>query len=418
MDPQATTVLIILLLLLLVVSFSISGLQIAFFSLTNKDLNLLKTKPQPAYKRIVDLLENPSTLYASLLIAGIFADIGIIIISNLVIDNLFQFKELPLFILEFAVKAVIVATLLILFAEILPKMYARQNNIRFAKDFGMVAEGVFYLFNRIGGWMIKNSEFIERKLNKNKSRTLSDKELESTGSEEERKILKGIEKFGNISVKQIMRTRLDVSGIELETSFEELVKQIEALHYSRLPVYKNDLDEVVGILNTKDVLSYLDSPPDFDWHDLMRQPYFIHEQKMIEDLLKEFQTRRIHFAVVVDEFGGTSGIVTLEDILEEIIGDIRDEFDEEDSTYKKIDDYNYIFEGKLMITTVCKILELPQNIFDGIRGESDSLAGLVLEVAGDFPKVNQVVVSGDFEFKVLEIEKNRLQKIKVTINVK
>ncbi len=212
-----------------------------------------------------------------------------------------------------------------------------------------------------------------------------------------------------------MRARLDVSGIEYSTSFADLLKRIEELHYSRLPVYKEDLDNVVGMIHTKDLLPYLDHPADFNWHSLMRPPYFIHEQKMIEDLLQEFQTKRIHFAVVVDEFGGTSGIVTLEDIMEEIIGDIKDEFDEEEIAHIKVDDYNYIFEGKIMIHDVCRVMELPMETFDEVRGESESLAGLVLELAGEIPPVNEVVSSGDFEFTILQVEKNRLQKIKVTI---
>ncbi len=188
------------------------------------------------------------------------------------------------------------------------------------------------------------------------------------------------------------------------------------MHYSRLPVYKEDLDEIVGMLNTKDLLPYVHSIEDFDWHALLRPVTFVHNHKLIDDLLHEFQQKRIHFAVVVDEFGGTSGIVTLEDILEEIIGDIHDEFDEEDINYSRIDDNNFIFEGSIMIYDVCRILQLPSNTFDPVKGESDSLAGLVLEIAGEIPQQNQVITSGDFEFIVLEITKNRLQKIKITIS--
>ena len=212
-----------------------------------------------------------------------------------------------------------------------------------------------------------------------------------------------------------MRSRLDVSGVEEKTSFGDIVKRIEELHYSRLPVYREDLDQVTGILHTKDVLPYINNEPDYDWHPLVRPPYFVHEQKLIEDLLHEFQLKHIHFAVVVDEFGGTSGIVTLEDVMEEIIGDIKDEFDEDEIAYKKIDDNNYVFDGKTMLHDVCKIMELPLETFDTVKGESESLAGLVLEIAGEIPAVQQIVPSGDFEFVVLEIDKNRLQKIKVTI---
>ncbi|MDE3144677.1 MAG: CBS domain-containing protein, partial [Bacteroidota bacterium] len=262
----------------------------------------------------------------------------------------------------------------------------------------------------------------EKKLANKTSGTITNEELyhaidiTDTGTNEnEKNILKGILKFGNITVKQIMRARLEVHGIEEKTNFDELMKHVEELHYSRIPVYKDDLDEVVGMIHTKDLIPHLNKPADFNWHTLMRPPYFVHEQKMIEDLLREFQSKHIHFAVVVDEFGGTSGIVTLEDIMEEIIGDIKDEFDEEDAPYKKLDDYNYIFEGRTMINDVCKVMELPVDTFDNAKGESDSLAGLVLELAGEIPPVNRVVPYNEFEFTVLEVNKNRINKIKITI---
>jgi CBS domain containing-hemolysin-like protein len=212
-----------------------------------------------------------------------------------------------------------------------------------------------------------------------------------------------------------MKTRVDVNGIAENTGFVELVTQVKELRYSRLPVYQDDLDNVIGMIHTKDLLAHLHESADFRWQSLIRPPFFIHEQKFIEDLLKEFQQKRIHFAVVVDEFGGTSGIVTLEDILEEIIGDIKDEFDDEETSYKKIDDNNYLFEGKTMINDVCRIMELEKDTFDTVRGESDSLAGLVLEIAGEIPKPQQVIQSGDFEFTVLDVVKNRINKVKVTI---
>jgi CBS domain containing-hemolysin-like protein len=212
-----------------------------------------------------------------------------------------------------------------------------------------------------------------------------------------------------------MRSRLDVSGIDHNTPFVELVKKIEELHYSRLPIYKNNLDEVVGILNTKDLIPYLNGTPDFDWLQLMRQPYFVPESKLIEDLLRDFQSKRIHFAIVVDEFGGTSGIVTLEDILEEIIGDIKDEFDEEEAGNRKLDDFNYVFEGKTMIHDMCRAMKLSQDTFDRVRGDSESIGGLVLELAGEFPNVNDIISCGDFDFTVLEVDKNRILQVKVTI---
>ncbi|TKK64313.1 gliding motility-associated protein GldE [Ilyomonas limi] len=417
-NTQSITVLIILLLLLLVISFALSGAQTAFFSLTYKDINLLKTKQQQAYKRVIDLLENPKILHASLLIANTAINIIIVIVANLIISNFLHVAPVG----DFVVKVLVIAALIILCCEVLPKMYATQNNIRFAKDFGFLIEASYLVCNHMGAWLVRNSELIEKKLNYNKSNNFSSEEMSHAiditypdGKEEEKDILLGVLKFGNITVKQIMRTRLDISGIEYNTPFSQLVQQIEELHYSRLPIYKGNLDNMVGVLNTKDLLPYIDQPENFDWHTLMRTPYFVHEHKLIEELLKEFQSRHIHFAIVVDEFGGTSGIATLEDIMEEVIGDIRDEFDEEELGFKKLDENNYIFDGKIMINDVCKIMQLPENTFDKVKGYSDSLAGLVLEIAGFIPQVDQEVSSGDFSFTVLELEKNRLQKIKISI---
>ncbi len=422
-QAQGTTVLVMVLFILLFLSFVLSGSEVAFFSLTYKDINILKSKQQPPYKRIVDLLEEPKVLLASLLIANSFINISIIIISNLLIDDMFNFKRFDPVWIEFLIKVVAVSFLLVLFGEVMPKVLATQNNVRFAKDFGGIVQMVSYVCSGLSKRLVKYSDIIEKKLANRVNGSYSLEELDhaidlttqNTASENEKNILKGIVKFGNITVKQIMKTRVDVHGVDKNISFGELVATVRDLHYSRLPVYTEDLDNVVGMIHTKDMIAYLNQADDFDWQPLMRQPFFVHEQKFIEDLLKEFQAKRIHFAVVVDEFGGTSGIVTLEDILEEVIGEIKDEFDEEESGYKKLDDNNYIFEGRMMINDVCKIMELPSDTFDKIKGESDSLAGLVLELAGDIPQPLRVLSSGDFEFTVMEVEKNRIQKVKVTI---
>lgn len=424
-NSQAVTVSIFLLIILLLISFFIAGAQVAYFSLSYKDINMLKTKQQPGYKRIVDLLESPKTLLASLVIARSFVNIAIILISNFITDAVLVFNN-QLWWVVFLIKVVSVTFLLVLFGEVMPKVMAAQNSIRFAKDAGPLVEGISLLFKGLSRRFVGISDFIERKLTRKSNTSYSLEELdhaidittESEASQKEKNILKGIVKFSNITAKQVMKARLDVSGIEYSTSFADLVKKVEELHYSRLPVYKENLDDLVGILHTKDLLPYLENLAGFDWHSLMKPPFFIHEQKMIEDLLQEFQIKRIHFAVVVDEFGGTSGIVTLEDILEEIIGEIKDEFDDEDTGHTKIDDYNYIFDGRIMIHDVCKVMELPMETFDEVRGESESLAGLVLELAGEIPAVNEVITSGDFEFTILEVEKNRLQKIKITIKPK
>jgi putative hemolysin len=212
-----------------------------------------------------------------------------------------------------------------------------------------------------------------------------------------------------------MKTRLDVSGVEGSLDFEELKRRVEELHYSRLPVYRNSLDEILGMIHTKDIIPYLNEPANYAWHHLLRTPYFVHEQKLIEDLLKDFQANRIHFAVVVDEFGGTSGIVTLEDILEEIIGDIKDEFDEDENANGILEDGTYVFEGRTMINDVCKSMGLPVNTFDQVKGDSDSLAGLMLELAGEIPKVNDVIPCGDFEFRVTEADSSRIKKVQVSV---
>lgn len=419
---QGTTVLIIILFTLLFLSFVLSGSEVAFFSLTYKDINLLKTKQQGAYKRIIDLLEQPKILLGALLIANSFINIAIIIISNILINNAFDFAKADAAWLAFTIKVISVTFLLLLFGEIMPKVLATQNNIRFAKEAGPLIELVFYTCKRMSTWLVKYSDIIEKKLS-NKNNPYSLEELDhaidltssTDASVKEKNILKGIIKFGNITVKQVMKTRVDVNGIDKETTFPELLKLVGDLHYSRLPVYEEDLDKVVGMIHTKDLIPHLEQPDNFDWHTLIRQAFFVHEQKMIEDLLKEFQTKRTHFAVVVDEFGGTSGIVTLEDILEEVIGDIKDEFDEEEVDFKKIDDNNYLFEGRTMLNDVCKAMDLVVDTFDAVKGESDSLAGLVLELAGEIPVALQVVPCGDFEFTVLEVVKNRIQKIKVNI---
>jgi gliding motility-associated protein GldE len=240
---------------------------------------------------------------------------------------------------------------------------------------------------------------------------------DNKASSEEKQILKGIRKFSNTTVKQTMRPRLDVSGIEASLPWSTVMNKVKEFSYSRLPVYKNNLDEIVGIIHTKDLLPHL-NVPDLDWNPLMRPVFYVHEQKLIEDLLQDFRNKRIHMAVVVDEFGGTSGIITLEDIMEEIIGDIQDEFDDEQLANKKIDDFNYVFEGKTMINDLCRILNIPTHTFDLLRGESDSLAGLILEIAGEFPQVNQQFETNNYIFTVLEINKNRIAKVKLTLKQK
>ena len=421
---QQDSLLLLFMCVLLFLSFAIAGSEVAFFSLSYKDIQNLKTKHHKALKRIVALLEDPKKLLTSMLIANSFINICIILIANILINHLFVFDPAGIPGLEFIVKVVAVTLLLLFFGEILPKVMATQNNIRFAQDFGGIIQVVYFIFSKPSNLMVKYTNLIENKFaRKNFGSTYSMEELDHAidlttspnQQESEKKILKGIVKFGNISVKQIMRTRLDVYGVEESIPFQELLAHIKEHNYSRFPVFKEDLDSIVGMIHTKDVLPYIHESENFKWETLIRPAFFVHEQKMIEDLLKEFQLKRIHFAIVVDEFGGTSGIITLEDILEEIVGDIKDEFDEEESMIKKIDDYHYMVEGKTTIIDLCNFIDLSTGFFDAVKGESDTIAGLFLELAGEFPTLQQVVKYKQFSFTVMEIQKNRIHKIQLII---
>jgi gliding motility-associated protein GldE len=422
-NTQVTVLLALSVIVLLILSFFISGAEVAFFSLTYRDVNLLKTKQDPGWKRIANLLEEPKTLLASLMIGNGLVNIAAIILLNVLVDEIHIIDQFFLWqrLVLLAVKVIVITSLVVLFGEILPKVRATQNNLRFAYEASYLVEIIYLLFKRIATRLMNMSERIERSLGGRASRAYSQQQLEAAikstvQEEDEQRILTGIYKFGDITVKQIMRTRLDVSGVDFNLNFGELKKRVEELHYSRLPVYKGSLDDIVGMIHTKDLLLYLNEPDSFNWHTVLRTPYFVHEQKYIEDLLKEFQTKRIHFAIVVDEFGGTSGIVTLEDVLEEVIGDIKDEFDDEESVNKKIDENTYIFEGGIMVNEVADRMSLPADTFDPVKGESDSLAGLILEVAGEIPKVNDSVKIGDFEFIILEVDRNRIKRVKVIIH--
>ena len=419
---QATsTILAICVLALLLLSFFISGAEIAFFSLNYRDINTLKTKQDAAWKRIVSLLEEPKTLMASLLLANGLVNIATIILSNLLIDQVIPFESaMENTWLKLLIKIPAITFMIILFGEVLPKIRATHNNLRTAYEASYLVEAIYYLFKRIANRLLRMSDSVERFFGGAASRAYTHQQMEeaiksTVQEEDEQRILAGIYKFRHITVKQIMRTRLDVSGLEYGSSFLQVKQRIEELHYSRLPVYKTSLDDIAGMIQTKDVIPFLMETDDFDWHRLIRPPYFVHEQKFIEDLLKEFQAKRIHFAVVVDEFGGTSGIVTLEDILEEIIGEIKDEFDDEEAGSKKMDDGSYVLEGKMMIRDACTLMNVPADTFDELKGDSDSIAGLMLEVAGEIPKVNDVLKAGDFVFTILEVDRNRIQKVKVTI---
>jgi putative hemolysin len=427
-----TTVLLFIVSLLFIISFLVAGSEVAFFSLNYKDINMLKTKQRPSYRRIVTLLERPKTLLASMLITNALVNIGIILIANILLDDWFSMMDLSMrvqsnIIMIFIIKVFVVTAFLLMFGEVLPKVWATHHKVWFASSSSLLIEVFNSLFYKVSNQLVGMSNSIESKFHP-ATRGMDDSELdyaidllpENEATMEEKQILKGIRKFGNTTVKQSMCSRLDVNGIEYNTPLREVLRIVEDMHYSRLPVFRNNLDEIVGILHTKDLLPSLNlnsSGPVLtvadEWHTLIRAVLYVHEGKLVEDLLQEFRTKRMHFAVVVDEFGGTSGIITLEDIMEEIIGEIQDEFDDEQSGNKKIDDNTYIFEGKTMINDVCKALNISIDTFDKVRGESDSLGGLVLELAGNFPEANEEFVFDGFRFIPLSITKHRIEKIKV-----
>jgi gliding motility-associated protein GldE len=397
-----------------------SGAEIAFFSLSYRDVKNLRTRQYPAAQRILSLVQEPRLLMSSLLMGNLVLRILVILLFNYLVTE----QTIPGVsgFLLFIVRLIIAIIVLVLFGELLPKVWASNNYIRFAYYSSNFVWLNFLLFKRPGKWMAGVTQRIEKALGKDDIHARIDQidqaismEADDVTSEEEKNILKGIAQFGNVTVRKAMRSRLDVQGIDESASFAELKKKVEEQQYSRFPVFKDSLDSITGMLHAKDLIPHLDEHDDFNWRMLVRPAFFIHEQMLVEDLLKEFQSKRIHFAIVVDEFGGTDGIITMEDILEEIVGEIRDEYDDDDPVNIRIDDFNYIFEGKMMINQALKIMRLPAKEFDQMRGDSETVAGLVLEIAGEIPKQNQVFKINGFTFTVLEVSMNRIHKIKITI---
>jgi putative hemolysin len=415
------TILIIIILLLLLLTAITAGAETAYFSLNAKDVNYLKTKEEVSARQAITLLEQPKMLLATILVVNNFINIAIVITTNLLIRQILPPDIGTL--ASFLIQVIAVTFLLVLFGEVLPKVYATQNNMRMALFAAPVLSLMSGVFRPVSRMLVSSTNYIEDKLGSKTGNTISNEDFEHaieltvghTATREEVNIFKGILKFGNITVRQIMHTRLDVNGVAYDLKFPQVQKLAIEVGYSRMPVYKESLDTIAGVIYTKDFLPHTDDD-NFDWHALIRPAYFVHESKLIEDLLKEFQQKRIHFAIVVDEFGGTSGIVTLEDIMEEIIGDIKDEFDEEDLHFKKIDDNNFILEGKTLINDVCRLIGQPSDTFDEVRGESDSLAGMILEISGKFPAVNETISYNQFDFTVLSIDKMRIQRVKLTMN--
>ncbi|NBT15454.1 MAG: gliding motility-associated protein GldE [Chitinophagia bacterium] len=411
----------ILLLFSTLMLFMNSGAEIAFFSLDFKELKNLRMKQYPSSDKILKLLQEPKQLLSSMLVGNMVFRMLIIILCNyLVTDEVFPGVS---GIILFLLKLLAAIFYLVLFGELLPKAWASNNPIRFAFYSSFFVQLNSLFFSKTGNWFAAIADRMEKVLGRKDDVHSRLEQIdqaiglngEAGATEEEKNMLKGIAQFGNITVRRAMRSRLDVHGIEAGVGFDELKRLVAEQEYSRFPVYKESLDSIIGILHTKDLLPHIDESNDFDWSVLVRQAYFIHEQMLLEDLLKAFQNKRTHIAVVVDEFGGTDGIITMEDILEEIVGEIRDEYDDEEPVNIRIDENNYVFEGRLMINEACRIMNLPSKVFDPIRGESETVAGLVLELAGEIPKTQQVLVAQDFSFTVLEVLQNRIQKIKITI---
>jgi putative hemolysin len=412
-------------LVLLVCSALISGSEIAFFSLDPPHVEELKNEKASVNDLILNLLDRPKRLLATILISNNFVNVALVILSTFIVNSFFDFSNFP--ILAFVIQVLIITALILLFGEIMPKIYATQNSIRFARFMARPLAFLIKLFSPLSYLLVNSTNIIDKRLS-GKSQEISISELseaieiasnEESGKEiEEKKILQGIVKFGDIDVNEIMTTRLDVTAVDVSINYSELLKTILECGYSRIPVYEESFDKLLGIVYIKDLLSHLNKEKDFEWKSIIRPAYFVPENKKIIDLLQEFQLKKIHMAIVVDEYGGTSGLITLEDILEEIVGEISDEFDAEEAefSYSKIDDENYVFEAKTSLNDFYKIVEIADDYFDEIKGESESLAGLILELKGRLPFKNEEINYNKITFKVLSVDKRRIKRLKVTIN--
>jgi gliding motility-associated protein GldE len=414
-----------ILVVLLICSGLISGAEVAFFGLSQTDVNELKNNATSKGDIILGLLEKPKKLLATILIANNAINIGIVLLLNDMGDTLFEGIDqvyLGFISGRFVLEVVLATFLILLFGEILPKIYANRNRMAFAFKMAYVLRGLDVLFTPLSAPLRKATIFLYKRLGKEKSNLSVDHlsqalELTSEGdtTREEQKILEGIVSFGNTDTKQVMRPRLDIFALSAELKYPEVLEEIKKNGYSRIPVYAENLDDVLGVLYVKDLLPYLERKT-FNWTTLIRKPFFVPENKKLDDLLLEFQNKKNHLAVVVDEFGGTSGIVTLEDVIEEIVGDISDEFDDEDLVYSKLDEYNFVFEGKTNLKDFYRAAQIEDDTdFEAHKGESETIAGFVLEISGRFPKRGEKIPFKGFSFTVESIDKKRLKQIKVTL---
>lgn len=406
--------------ILLVVSGFASASEIAFFSLSPSDLNEIEESKTSTDSKVKRLLENKERLLATILITNNFVNVTIIMLCNYFFAEVVDFGGSP--IAEFLVLTVVLTFLLLLFGEIMPKIFSAQNTLRFCR---FAAPGILMfraLFYPLASVLVHSTSFLNKRV-AHKTHGLSVDELsqaleltDKSEIGEENDILEGIIRFGGETAKEVMTSRLDVVDLDIKTSFKEVMTCIIDNAYSRIPVYADSRDDIKGILYIKDLLPYLNKGDNFRWQSLIRPAYFVPETKMIDDLLRDFQANKIHIAIVVDEFGGTSGIVTMEDIIEEIVGEINDEYDEEESTYVKLDDATWIFEAKTQLTDFYKITDLDEDTFDSVSGDADTLAGLLLELKGEFPLLHEKLTYGRYVFEILAMDNRRILKVKFTIN--
>ncbi len=411
----------LLLIILLICSALISGAEVAFFSLKRTDIEddlVVKLKP---IQIISQLLERPKKLLATILVANNFINIAIVILFSFIGEYAFKNISSPLF--KFILEVVIVTFLILLFGEILPKVYASRNALKFASFMAYPLRFLDVALSPFSMPMRAVTLAIHKRLGKQKSHLSVDQlsqALELTSEDdttkEEQKILQGIVSFGNTDTKQVMQPRMDIFALNMEQSYADIMPEIIANGYSRIPVFTDNIDQIKGVLYVKDLLLHIDKK-DFNWTSIIREPFFVPENKKLDDLMDEFQEKKVHLAVVVDEYGGTSGLISLEDIIEEIVGDISDEFDDEDLNYSKLDDKNYVFEGKTALKDFYRVLKIEDTtLFESHKGESETIAGFVLEISKSFPKRNSKINFENYVFTIEALDKKRIKRLKLTIN--
>ena len=405
---------------LLFCSALVSGAEVALFSLSQKDIDEAIQGNASKGRILSDLLERPKKLLATLLVANNFINIGVVILFSFIGNDLFAAISSP--ILKFILEVIVVTFLLLLFGEVLPKVYASRNNIKFAKAIAYPIVVLDKVLSPLSVPMRQATVFLHNKLGKQKTSFSVDQlsqALELTSSDEttfeEQKILEGIVSFGNTDTKQVMSPRIDIFALEITETFSEIYAKIIEKGYSRIPVYRDNVDQIEGVLFVKDLLPHLNTT-DFDWATLIREPFFVPENKKLDNLLKDFQNMKSHLAIVVDEYGGTSGLVSLEDVIEEIVGDISDEFDDEGVNFSQLDDKNYIFEGKINLKDFYRIIDVDEDLFEIKKGEAETLAGFILEISGNFPNKGQKISYGNCLFTIETVDKKRIKQIKVTID--